>query len=31
MDFAIIGWDWAVSGRQLGQILAAFILTLPIA
>ncbi len=31
MDFALIAWDWALSARQLGQIVAAFVLTLPIA
>lgn len=27
----LIDWNWTESARQLGQILAAFILTLPIA
>lgn len=31
MDFAVIDWNWTDSARQLGQMLAAFILTLPIA
>ncbi len=31
MDFALIDWNWGESARHLGQMVAAFILTLPIA